>query len=461
MNNLSGSLLVETPAVTSSAQSASPPAPTQTALAMKAAVSTQPIQLNEQQEAALESLLNFISDPDPDDNFYVLSGFAGTGKTFLMREVIARSSRSKVKFAFTAPTNKAAKVLRSVTGDACTIYSLLGLRISATGEVKELITSEVPIDLSDLDVVFIDEGSMVNKKLIDILRIEAAAHRLKIVFMGDRMQLPPVKETESPIWKMGIPTSTLTKVMRHDNQILQLVTQIREKVDHFSPNIEIKSNNSGAEGVWKLTQRAFKEAIYKAAGEGWFTDGVKGKIIAWRNVRVAEYNNLVRSAVFGAEAVGGYFLPGDRIIATEPCLRGEDVLLATDDEAIVESVLTCQHPIEGKYKCLELKCLTERKTVIRLLTLHPESASTFDLDCENLAHRAKVDPKLWKTFWILKGIFHQVKYAYAITAHRSQGSTYESCFVDYQDILYNRNRREAFQCLYVACSRPTARLFLA
>jgi len=57
-------------------------------------------------------------------------------------------------------------------------------------------------------------------------------------------------------------------------------------------------------------------------------------------------------------------------------------------------------------------------------------------------------------------LFHPVKYAYALTAHRSQGSTYENVWVDTSDILYNRERREAFQCLYTACSRPTKRLNL-
>ena len=100
-------------------------------------------------------------------------------------------------------------------------------------------------------------------------------------------------------------------------------------------------------------------------------------------------------------------------------------------------------------------------TVVRLLVLHPDSQKTFDEACQDLAHKAKANPRLWKNFWELKELFHDVKYAYAITAHRAQGSTYHTVFVDYVDILYNRNRKEAFQCLYVACSRPTTRLYLA
>ena len=279
--------------------------------------------------------------------------------------------------------------------------------------------------------------------------------------MGDIAQLPPVKEVQSPIWVVDWPRATLSKVMRHDNQILKLVTHIREKAAQFNPSITIASDNANGEGVWKLTAKTFKDSMYKAATEGWFADGTKAKVIAWRNVRVAEYNQLIRMAIYGAEARPGHFMPGERIIAAAPCMRGDDVLLATDDEAFVESSTECLHPVEGHYKTLELKCLTEGKKSIRLWVIHPDAVDGYNADCDALAHEAKKNPKLWKKFWELKELFHEVKYAYAITAHRSQGSTYETCFVDYQDILYNRNRKEAFQCLYVACSRPTTRLFLA
>jgi ATP-dependent exoDNAse (exonuclease V) alpha subunit len=68
---------------------------------------------------------------------------------------------------------------------------------------------------------------------------------------------------------------------------------------------------------------------------------------------------------------------------------------------------------------------------------------------------------LWKKFWAFKESFHSARHAYAITAHRAQGSTYQIAFVDYRDILLNRNRQEAARCLYVATSRPKKELYLA
>lgn len=429
--------------------------------AVPAATASTAIILNPEQELAVSALLNFIADPDPETPFFVLKGFAGTGKTFIMQEVIARCSKgAQARFAFTSPTNKAAKVLRSVTGRAQTIYSLLGLRIEKNGELKTLATGEKPADLSELDVIFLDESSMVNRFLFKLLGEIAVESNVKIVFMGDAGQLPPVGEPESPVWaeKNG---AALTKVMRHDNQILTLVTAIREQINSWTPSIAIASDNDGQQGVWKCTKDNFKKMIMAAAEKGAFSDGSKGKVIAWRNVRVGEYNDLIRYSIFGAAAKPGHFLVGDRIVATAPCKRGDDMLLSTDDEAIVEGIIETQHPMEPKYGAIELKCRTEANVMVRLLVLHPNSQALYDNDCQELAHAAKGNPKLWRKFWNLKELFHEIKYGYAITAHRSQGSTYETVFVDYVDILFNRNRKEAFQCLYVACSRPTSKLILA
>jgi exodeoxyribonuclease-5 len=426
-----------------------------------AVVPVTPITLTPEQSEAINSLMEFLSDPSPDSRFFTLAGFAGTGKTFCMREVVARSKNSRAKFAFTAPTNKAAKVLRAITGEAQTIFSLLGLRIDKTGELKQLVAGKAPPDLSDYTAIFVDEGSMVNKNLFKLLHEKAITYDLKVIFMGDAAQLPPVGEASSPIWTQVGNVASLTKVMRHDNQILTLATELREVMNDFCPSITIKSSHSENQGVWKVAKNLFKQSIYDAAVAGDFSDGSKSKVIAWRNARVSEYNILIRNAIFGAAAQSQPYIKGDRIVAAAPCMRGEDSLLTTDEEAIVEGAVECNHPLESKYRCRELSVRTEANKLVRLLVLHEDSAERYAQDSEKLAYDAKATPRLWKKFWEHKDLFHDIKYAYALTAHRSQGSTYENVWVDYQDILINRNRKEAFQCLYVACTRPTTKLILA
>lgn len=417
------------------------------------------VELNPEQKIAVSRLLEFIEDFNPSSWYFCFTGYAGTGKTFTLREVVARCRSSASSFAYTAPTNKAAKVLKQVTGDACTIYSLLGLRVDKSGELKQVVTGRTP-DLSNLDVIVVDEASMVNRNLFDILRVTAERWGLKVVFMGDLAQLPPVGEPSSLALTGSLNGANLTRVMRHDNSILTFATIVREQVTSLTPSIKIRSDNDGVGGVWKLSQREFKERIFAAAQAGDFADGTTAKVIAWRNVRVAEYNAIARAGIFGADAIPGFYLPGDRIVAAGPCERGDDYLMGTDDEAIIESVTNCVHPLEPKYHAIELKARTEDNRVVRLLVIHPQSKLAFDNDCQALAHEARGNPKLWKRFWEHKELFHDIRYANAITAHRSQGSTYQTVFVDANDVLYNRNRKEAFQCLYVACTRPTTRLFL-
>lgn len=415
--------------------------------------------LNIDQSLAVASLLEFIQDPYPASWYFCFTGFAGTGKTFCMREIAAKCSQSAISFVYAAPTNKAAKVLRNVTGSACTIYSLLGLRVDKSGELKQVVTSR-PVDLSDIDVIVVDESSMVNSNLFGVLESAAKRFGLKVIFMGDLAQLPPVKESVSPSL-VGPIGANLQRVMRHDNQILTFATRIREQINSIAPTIKIISDHDANGGVWKLDSRSFKLEIFNAAQRGDFADGQFAKIIAWRNVRVAEYNAIARAALWGAEAKDGFFLPGDRVVAAGLCERGDEVIMSTDDEAIVESVADCLHPLEPKYHAIELKVRKEDNTIGRLLVIHPISKQEFENDSQALAHEARGNAKLWKRFWQHKELFHDIRYAYAITAHRSQGSTYHTAFVDYQDILYNRNRKEAFQCLYVACTRPTTKLVLA
>lgn len=413
-----------------------------------------------EQQTAIDAVLGFIADPCPDSWFFVLSGYAGTGKTFCMAEIVEAGKDSFANFVYTAPTNKATKVLRNITGQACTIYRFLGLRVDKSGEIKQIVPGKEP-DLSEVDVIFIDEASQVAGNLFAILKAECEKTDTKVVFIGDPAQLPPVQEERSRVWE-GELGAQLNTVMRYDNQILDLATRIRKVVNSNTPSIEIKNDHSETEGVWKLSRKAFKDSIFNAAECGDFADGAVAKVIAWRNVRVNEYNNLIRFAIYGAGAAPGTYMPGERIVAASPCMRGEkDMLLATDDEAVVESSVVCKHPFKPRYTCFELKCKTESNRNIRLLVIHPSSLEVFKGDCETLAHQARSTPSLWRKYWELRDIFHEVKYAYALTAHRAQGSTYKNVWVDYQDILYNRNRKEAFQCLYTACTRPTTKLLLA
>lgn len=62
---------------------------------------------------------------------------------------------------------------------------------------------------------------------------------------------------------------------------------------------------------------------------------------------------------------------------------------------------------------------------------------------------------IWENFWSTKDLFNSVRYGWALTCHRAQGSTYDNVFIEQYDILSNKNPDEAHRCLYVAESRAS------
>lgn len=419
--------------------------------------------LSPEQQSALDSILAWLDDPYGKLE-YVLAGYAGTGKTFTVRKLIESFKGSIV---FTAPTNKATKVLRATlkaanyTPECRTIYSLLGLKLEANGEVKELKIPEDPIDLSKFRLIVVDEGSMLNSTVLGYLRDTVGDYKgLRILYMGDKAQLPPVGEHESPIW--GIEhRSELTTVMRHDNQILTLATAIRKIVDHPAPRITLKTDKDDRGGVEVINAAEFAGRVMAAAKLGELTKGTT-KIIAWRNATVDRYNTMARQAIFGNESARSLWLPGDRLIFTEPAKDFNDEVVATvDDEGLVERVIEEYHPIHGSVKCYRITVQIDQGPLVVAYAVHPEGRAEFARISESLAQDARSMPRKWKDFWLFKESFHSVRHAYAITAHRSQGSTYTTVLGDYRDVLINRTRHEAFRCFYVLCTRPTTNLVLA
>lgn len=416
--------------------------------------------MNEGQAAAVEAMLGFLDKADTRP-YFVLSGRAGTGKTFSAEEV---RRRVKGRFVFTAPTNKATKVLReSLTSDEykpeCrTIYSLLGLTLEANGEVKELSAPEDPVDLSQYAAVFVDEGGMVNKAVMYHIEQAHKMTGVKFIFMGDDAQLPPVGEVSSPIWKIAA-RADLTKVERHDNQILTLATRLHGAVGMAVPRIQLLPDHDEQQGVWKLDEGSFEKKILQATDLGAFSKSNKAKVIAWRNVTVDSYNKRIRGRLY--PAVTDPWVAGDRVIFTAPAKDLEDEPVAsTDDEGQIERVETEFHAIYGEFKIFRLSIVLDDNRLVVARVLHYECLGQYARRIEELSQAAREDRRKWRNFWDFKDAFHSLRYAYAITAHRAQGSTYDTAFVDWRDILLNRTKHEAYRCLYVACTRPKRCLVL-
>lgn len=417
------------------------------------------IKLTNDQEKAWNKILNWLKSSD---NYFVLRGYAGSGKSFLLKKL----KELDITVYYTAPTNKATKVLSRFTQREChTIYSLLGIRMSQDDDKLVLTYSDDPPYIPKNSVIVIDESSMISEGLLSFIKKTVKRTKCKVLFVGDPAQLPPVGETRTKAWSVTNLKENhafLKKVVRYDNQLLSLATEIRENIktkNYYSP---IKDDNQKDEGVFLLPKSKFMNLLEMYNKPEDFIDR---KVIAWKNVTVNHYNNSIRENL----GFNWPFEKNDILLIAEPVEQNGQIVSTIDDEYIVQSV------DKSSIKVYKNK---EEQPYIKVwsLIVQDDSGTQLTLSIpidkgqlhEVLTYRANLAKNaensndrrsLWREFWAIKRTFHSVRYGYALTAHRAQGSTYTSCFIDQRDIMSNTNKKEALRCLYVAATRPTTSLF--
>lgn len=417
--------------------------------------------LNKEQEAAAEALRAFLL-PSSKDQFFILSGYAGTGKTYLLSQVLSRTG----KIAFTAPTNKAVKVLAESCRNAgwanpvcLTIHSLLGLKLSPDGAIKKLVLPDDAPKIPSFDIVVVDEASMIGKELLDYLIKSIRGVKTKVIFSGDPAQLPPVGELVSPIWGVHppFPSSSLSEVMRHKNAILDYATKVRLMISHPAPRVTPISDFKEDEGIF-VAKAPLLQLAKKCAEE--FLSPSPPKVVAWRNIAVDKYNSTIREVLF-ENSHSQQFLPTDRVILTEPAMGTEEgigLLASTDDEGVVLGVEKTERL---GIPCYNLQILLDTNKKVELVVPTKNGMVEIRKRKDQLASSAKAGAIPWTMFWEFHESFHYVRHAYAITAHRSQGSTYRKVLVDIHDIMRNRSTKESIHCLYVAATRASKQLIFS
>jgi exodeoxyribonuclease V len=419
--------------------------------------------LSEDQAAAWAKLIKWL--PNTNSRFFELKGYAGTGKSFLMKMLTTLPS---INLLLTAPTNKAAKVLADFTNrPTTTTYSLLGLRMQSEESMMVLKVPDVPVYLGQKPIVLIDESSMIPEVLI---KAALSVPDTRYIFVGDPAQLPPVGEEYSTVWDMATKEdrAMLRQVMRFDNELLDLSVEIRRclAAKDYSTSSPLPKESSKQIRVHSGTRSSFMTAIVKASGgEASYFD--TRKVLAWTNKVCAQYNDALRES-FGFTK---RFAVGERLLLASPIKSANKIVATIDTELTVLKANLTSHSVTYKlgntlsntenFKCWRLE--TNLETVPELLVIENEAALQRTLTIlSGYASRQKSTwqrKKAWEEFWNVKESFQSVRYNYAITCHRSQGSTYESVFIDQQDILRNPDKFEAYRCLYVAATRPSNKLY--
>ena len=260
-----------------------------------------PFKPNAQQIDALNEMDRFMKS---NETSMTLSGYAGTGKTSLM-EIIAKKGRKQNRpVVFCATTNKAAAVLNERVSKAgfkaATLNKVFGISVevdsnSSTYNARNLVNVLKDADITPGTTVVIDEASMINEENYGILNNIAKRNSLKIIYVGDEAQLAPVGEDKiSKVFSNGDgKVIRLTQVERtDDNAILKEATDLR----NGNPLSGISSFNGKGEGVAYISPNHQDEINNVVAN---YVKGLKHdpnyfRILAFTNKAVSAYNNQVR-----------------------------------------------------------------------------------------------------------------------------------------------------------------------
>lgn len=429
----------------------------------------------EEQKAAYGKISEFLKQPkngNSEENEFLLTGYAGTGKTYTLVKTLQEVKGLKV--CFTAPTNPAAKVARKMAKEQqldlniSTTHSLLELKQkydSISGEVFYEEDKRKTGKVMNYDAVVVDESSMVNKQLRGMLK-EVAQKGVKVIYMGDPAQLPPVNEEESETFKVKN-SAHLTKVMRYSGDIAKVAESIRDDLNNDNPQ-PILSSEDGQ--IVSLNKTQFKDEIVNLfKSDDFKLDNSCVKVLAYTNKRVDYINQYVKDELFGKDAPE--YIEGLRLIARDPVVKrkGKDieVLLHNSDEFTIDQARKIE---ENGYQVWELTGKNEEDKDITFKTVARESKDQFEKDIKALfSAENKKEPKNrdYGMVYAFKEQYANVRPAYAITVHNSQGKTIKKGGIDEENINVRlamalketnpeqraRGIKEHQQLRYVAASR--------
>jgi DNA replication protein DnaC len=449
--------------------------------------------LNEQQAAAFDGITQWFSDRNGSRQS-LLVGYAGTGKTFTVQRIAKELAGKKI--CFTSPTHKANQVLSQMAYQAglqvevMTIHSLLGLSLQYDKFGKQRIIQKSDDKSYKYDFVVLDEGSMVSTELNEFIE----GMQARYLVMGDPAQLPPIENDEtkpsiSPVF--DIPDRfDLTKVVRYDGAIYKYVTDIRENIAAKKlpfHKYELGTFDKFASDEW------MKNVIerYKKAHQSDEQDPNGIRALAWTNKRVQDINSTVRAAIYGSDTP---YTHNERLVAKDLIeLQHPDgdwrsgyvwatgsntVLMHSCDECVIKHFRqgikkVFDADFEGWYLDV-LTDLGDRATIF----IVDESEKTKVMAVCGGAKKAILDTHLehrdraeqWAKWY--KGLnelglkssgnsfMRKLQYAFALTIHQSQGSTFKTVFADASNVFGCQDTELRNKLLYVQGSRASHELYL-
>ena len=266
--------------------------------------------LNDQQRNALKTLEQFVNDPSRFGHTITLSGYAGTGKTTIMKFLHAYLEAQGNPPVYAAPTNKAAAVTveNNPNARSMTINKLLNLPVFYDPTQDKLDLSKLkmitenmhlPEGVDSSTVVIIDESSMIDDSLLEAINLVKPFVK-GIIFMGDAAQLSPVQHEDGRKSKVfeGENTLELTKVERTgDNPVLKECTNLRNglpltyQTHVINGQGVIYTHNTDVTGIKMLLSQIINSSDESNANAF--------RICCGTNSAVQQMNSMVREIMFG------------------------------------------------------------------------------------------------------------------------------------------------------------------
>lgn len=360
-------------------------------------------------------------------------GEGGTGKSYVASKIIEHFKNEGKSVLVTATTNKAAQELSLSSGEkATTIHKALGFSLINGSDYNKFLAKVK--GHSSADLLIIDEISMIPPIVLqEVLDLLDNGDFGQVLFLGDPLQLPPVNE--GGVIPKDIPSITLTQQMRQDEgdtELRNLLKNLRKGIEGLEHD-KMKPIPS----VKYITDHKEFAKLYNECE-------TSKKILAYRNNVVDKYNEYCSGGVAFSE--------GDDVIIDKP-------LKSANNQDTVR-IINIEED-ENKYDMFVRNMYGETKSIMQFKTA---TAKEEYLD-------------QWKSvndvdgYWEEEAKIYQLKQAYACTVHKSQGSTYETVFVDARDIIYAHEReiskygvpisRELLlRLMYVAISRMKGQCYL-
>jgi len=446
------------------------------------------------------------------DNF-LLTGYAGTGKTTVTSIIIEYAQQTLNNILASATTNRAVRVQEQIYRDRIdvgTLHSMLGL--SPDTSVEEFDTKKLKFSpqnkpkVSGNSILIIDEASQINNDLYKFLQGHSSGEGYKILFIGDDRQLKPVKQ------------STTSRVFEtSDKHISRLVTQVRQTKDNSLDDVLVKLrksqktndkplgttrtssiNDKGTDGIEWVMGKGFSEHMKVVFKSDNFKNSADfAKVVAFKNDTISSYNKQIRNILGRTKEIeiGEVMMGYDNVSDFNKAIisNGADYVVKESKDIQREIV----HPLYPKLKVkvhgIEVSLqdsLSEYASEIKTYILSSSNSEQVKIDLATMAYEtlqeyfkvrstnkkaAKAIYSKYKRFQnsfqtfenlTIPGIENasggpithkkkSIDYGYAITSHKSQGGTYQYVFVDEADIesIYKYDVEAANQSKYVSFSR--------